>query len=338
MKLVSHWFSLPWIPIALWVTPLVAEEPPVKPIVAPQETHRPVPSLESQEQVVKKIRDILKTEYQKKDLAARIELAKALLQVASDSKDDPAAYYGTLREVVEVAQSAGDLERAFAAIDLMDQQYQVDAFDMKFNALNALSRTAATPQAFESIAQAALGLIDHSVVTDNYDAGVKLAVLAETASRNARKVALNNQAAGRVKEMRDLQSEYVKVKEARQALIQKPDDALASLAVGKFYSFVKNDWEKGLPLLAKGSDEALKSIALKEMAHPSAPADVVALGDAWFDYSEKQQALAKLRSQGRARTFYENVIADLNGLVKVKIEKRLQGLAATPGGRLIYWP
>ena len=48
-------------------------------------------------------------------------------------------------------------------------------------------------------------------------------------------------------------------REACAALQQDPEEpAGESCSVGRYLCFSKGDWEKGLPLLARGSDETLK--------------------------------------------------------------------------------
>ena len=75
---------------------------------------------------------------------------------------------------------------------------------------------------------------------------------------------------------------------AREKLKTDPDDAAASLAVGRWSCFWQGDWEEGLKLLAKGSDAALKSLAAEELAAKPAKADdSVARGDAWWNMAEK---------------------------------------------------
>ena len=82
---------------------------------------------------------------------------------------------------------------------------------------------------------------------------------------------------------------------ARQRLETAPDDPEACLVVGRWSCFRQDDWDAGLKLLAKGSDAALKSLAAKELeSKPSAAAERVARGDAWWDMAEHSTGTARL--------------------------------------------
>ena len=119
------------------------------------------------------------------------------------------------------------------------------------------------------------------------------------------------------------ENEAIKASQAR--LKTKPDDPDACLAVGRWHCFSQGDWEAGLPLLAKGSDAALKSLAAEELAStPSKSEDKIARGDAWWDAAEKAVGKAKNAMRWRAGYWYQEAMPDLApGLGKVKAEKRL---------------
>ena len=54
------------------------------------------------------------------------------------------------------------------------------------------------------------------------------------------------------------------VRVALATLKTNPTDPEANLVVGKYHCFVKDEWEKGLPMLLKGNDAALKELATAE--------------------------------------------------------------------------
>ena len=101
-----------------------------------------------------------------------------------------------------------------------------------------------------------------------------------------------------------------------------PDDAKACLAVGRWNCFYQGDWDEGLKLLAKGSDDALKSLATEELASKPAKAeDKVARGNAWWDLAEKATGKVKAAMRSRAGHWYREALPDLApGLVRSKIE------------------
>src|SRR5436305_1645380 len=54
-------------------------------------------------------------------------------------------------------------------------------------------------------------------------------------------------------------------RQALATLAKAPQDAAANFVVGKYLVLVKNDWDKGLPHLAKGNNLAYKLIARAEI-------------------------------------------------------------------------
>ena len=117
------------------------------------------------------------------------------------------------------------------------------------------------------------------------------------------------------------------MKAARVTLEKTPDDPEANLVVGKYLCFVKGDWDKGLPMLALGKDEALKALAKQELEGAASSTEQAKLGDGWWNLAEKQEGTAKKQIQARAGYWYQKALPGLSGLMKDKVEKRLAQVA-----------
>jgi hypothetical protein len=103
-----------------------------------------------------------------------------------------------------------------------------------------------------------------------------------------------------MKRLRDLSTR------AGQTLAASPDDPEAHLAEGRYLCLVRNDWDAGLPHLAKGSHPALAEAAAQELAKPQDVPGQVKLADLWWDLADKEgNAFDKRRIQARARSWYE---------------------------------
>jgi formylglycine-generating enzyme required for sulfatase activity len=111
-------------------------------------------------------------------------------------------------------------------------------------------------------------------------------------------------------------------------LASKPNDPAANLAVGQFDCFVKAEWDRGLPLLALGSDAELRALAEKELAGVSDAGAQVELGDGWWALSETEAGLARDHLREHAAKWYERAQPSLEGLAKAKVEKRLKEVEA----------
>jgi hypothetical protein len=118
------------------------------------------------------------------------------------------------------------------------------------------------------------------------------------------------------------------MKAAAAVLEKQPDDPAANLTVGKYHCFQKGDWEKGISLLARSGDPALKAAAALEVAAAADPANQVKAGDAWWDLAEKEQGKAQAALRARAIHWYQQALPEISGLAKAKAEKRVREFEA----------
>ncbi len=125
----------------------------------------------------------------------------------------------------------------------------------------------------------------------------------------------------------EIRKERDAVRAAEKTLLEKPDHALSALLVGRFVSFMKGDWERGLPLLRKGADPELRKLADAEAAGPGTEG-ALGLGDGWWAVAEKEPgATAKRTLRARARTWYERALPNLAGFPRTRVLKLLEDLA-----------
>jgi hypothetical protein len=108
----------------------------------------------------------------------------------------------------------------------------------------------------------------------------------------------------RVKEIADLRTAYDAVADAVRTLAAKPKDPEANLALGKFYALEKGDWERGLPLLAQGSDSKLKALVQGEATVKRDSTELQALGDRYVALADSESGAAKANLRRRAGYWY----------------------------------
>lgn len=77
---------------------------------------------------------------------------------------------------------------------------------------------------------------------------------------------------------------------AKAALDVTPTDPDNNFAVGKFLCLVKSDWKRGVTMLALGSNEEFKAIALIELEEKP---NALNLGDGWWKISDGLDGRAK---------------------------------------------
>jgi hypothetical protein len=125
-------------------------------------------------------------------------------------------------------------------------------------------------------------------------------------------------------ELAEYDSEFRAMTAARSVLQSNPEDADANTTVGRYLCFIQADWEKGLPLLAKGKDAGLKQLATKELAQPTDLKELFAIADGWWNRSEtlpdQRRQLCLMR---HAKYWYERAGAMAEGDDRQKVIDRL---------------
>jgi hypothetical protein len=288
------------------------------------------PSAVAQKETEKQIREVFVAEYAKVAPADKQALARKLIKHGTETTDSPAAKYVLFREARDLATQAGDPHTATDAIEAMDEAFAIDAREMKFAALLLLPRAVRGAEGAKALAEETMALVEEYLRADLYERAQRLALVAEPAARNSGDSGLAAHVTARCKEIVALQREDLAVKNHRKTLLTKPDDPEANFAVGRFLFVIKKD-EKGLAMLAQGSDETLKQLAQKELAGPTDAAGQCALGDAWWDYAQADRTQWKAQYQARAVQWYGKALPGLTGLNKAKVEKRLEDLEKDTG-------
>ena len=284
----------------------------------------PVPEDAVQQKVLATIRDTYRADYKAADRAA---LARKLLQKADENKSDPVARFVLLLEAKNVAAKAGENELAFQAIDTMAAEYNISAVQLKAGVIETGAAMASSPRQCQTLIDAARRTIDDAIREDNFAAGrqvgrqvVQLARLTKDRGLVQEAMAKSNAVEAAAKAYSDIQGSMATLKE-------NPNDPDSNLAVGKYLCCTKNDWELGLPMLAKGSNAALKALAARDLQGPATPQEQVVLGDGWWEFADSEQAAVKEQFQERAANGTSRRCQGWWGSSKTR---RKRGCPATP--------
>ena len=265
----------------------------------------------------KSVRELFRDEYAKKSAPDRLALARTLLESGEKTPDEPATRWVLLVEAREVAFQAGDPDLAFRAVDALARAFAVRPASLKLDLLAKLPSPSA---------DAALAVLEEGIRTNDFDAAAKSAEIGRRAALKSGDAGLAARLAARAKEAAQIRTRYAKASRAFETLEKSPDDPEANLEVGEYACLVKGDWEEGLPFLAKGPDGPLTALARKDLAGAEAPDAQAALGDAWWELGDKQKPEAKTRYYDRAAEWYGRALNGLEGIQKVRLEKRLGSL------------
>ncbi|MGA2622137.1 MAG: formylglycine-generating enzyme family protein, partial [Thermoguttaceae bacterium] len=310
----------------------------------------------------------------------KVALARKLLEDGRKNEANRAEQFVLLRRAGEVARDAGDTAAMLEAVDAMVAAgFDIRPLQVKARLLKQLVSVPGGATQVSAVITACVKFAEETAAGGAPDEaldvlGAAKKTLADSTKRaqNANRVARAALArarssadkAAQEKKADEAQAELEAIKSAQTALADcakglqqvrhehevilaaqeklktDPDDADACLAVGRWYCFYEGDWDEGLKLLAKGSDDALKSLAAEELASKPAKAeDKVARGDAWWDLGEKATGKTKAAMRRRAGQWYQEALPELaSGLGKSRVEKRLAQAADEPAPETVSRP
>jgi hypothetical protein len=208
-------------------------------------------------------------------------------------------------------------------VDRLAESFIVDASALKADGL--ISCTWRTTDGAEAVARSIFALNDEMVQVDRYDLATKLLARAKNIADQVKKDDLKSEHAARNTLVTGLAKEFPTA--PAKTLAEKPEDPAANSSMGRFLCFAKEDWERGLPMLAKGSEAGLKSLAEKDLSTPDGSDLQRDLCEGWLSVAEKETS--KLRKDNvteRARFWFDQVESKLLPADRPKIAKRLETL------------
>jgi formylglycine-generating enzyme required for sulfatase activity len=297
---------------------------PLQPKRQPAEKYA-IPSVEIQQKVGDTVEEAYKLA-QAKTPEEKLKLAKSLSEVAKRTTT-PDEQYVLLVKATELACDGGDAGLMLEMCDALGRAFVIEPLTAKVAMLERFTKGPRNPARIQSLVEGSDRVIQEAKAQDQYDAAVRLAKsVADACGRSSPKLRI--EAADRRKGVEKLQKQWEEVQTAQGTLKDQPDDPAANLVVGLWFWLVKDDWKKGLPYLAKGSDEELKALVQRELASATgSPEDRVTLADAWWDVAASRRGDEKKAFLRRAGQWYEQAMPGLIGLSKTKVESRLAEIA-----------
>jgi hypothetical protein len=289
------------------------------PCVAVAQERQPIPDDAAQKAAFDLIAEVYKADFDAaKTPVQKFELATRLMQVGIATNVDIAGQFVLLRIARDIAAENGDLDTALDAIDQFDSRFECDRYSLQLDAASTAAKATKTPADHAALAATLVSVIDDAINSDRYDDAKVLAELALGCARQARDRIRTQQLAAKVKDIDEIQVESVKVQAALKVLAERPADPDSNFAVGRFLCLVKGDWQRGIPMLALGSDDDFKSAAVLELEDTP---NALRIGDAWWSIAERVEGTPKTRAQGYAGKWYRKALRNLSGLNKTRVER-----------------
>lgn len=305
---------LGWVICALFACALVAgAQTPV--------ARKAVPDEKAQATADKLAREVYKDLYSARGADARGAVARRFMDEAGRMGNDLPARYVLLREARDAATDGGDLEAAFAAINATAATFDVDALAMK---ATLLAGQRGSGDAARSRAARWAEVADEAIKAERFDVATKATVGAEQALAVAGDPNATAELRKRVAALRQATVEAAGAQAALDKLARDPNDAESNLAAGRYYCFIRGDWAKGLPMLAKSSDAAVRAVAGKDLANPATADAAFEVAGAWWELADRPNFAPARR---RAAFWYAKSTGGLSGIKKALAEKRVADAA-----------
>jgi hypothetical protein len=297
--------------------------------MAPTARPQPIPDEKAQKEAAELVRDFFKGEFAKTAPQDRAALANRLLREAQETNTDLDLKFVLLREAQVAAVEGGHPELALQALDATGAAFAFDVGKEKVELLAGLARAAKNPEASRNIVAACLNLVEEALKKAQYGEARLLAALVDTTSKTVKDDEWQKDVARRVRETQELLREYDRVAPFEKTLQEKPGDPEANTVLGKFSCFVTGQWERGLEMLAKGSDPVLKKLAQIELAG-SADATVQAkLGDEWWQCGKNLSGKSRFFVQEHAVDWMQKALPHLEAEKKEQVSKTIAAFYAS---------
>lgn len=302
----------------------------------------PLPSKEAARAATAKVREIFAADAAKANTPeAKGKLAGELLGHARETQT-PVDQYVLLDAARALAMEAGDVTAVMESLQMMASRFSINLSAARVEALKDLA-TKAPPASLGRVADLLLDAANEQSNAGDVSKAEDLAEAAATAARRGKDRDRQKKALDRLAEIRDQRKLLAKAKPLEDKLAADPSNRDAAEALGRFRCFVEDDWDAGLPLLARGADPDLAALAQAETNVARDPSSRMALADNWWAFATSAKGPEAAAAEGRARLHYGMILEGLSGLERARVVKRLESAASGASGSvkrpsgLILW-
>lgn len=238
--------------------------------------------------------------------------------------DDVVLRYALLTEALKLTAATDELELVSTIIEDLARCYQIDADELLNNTLNDIANRPRQPKERTQFLLTLLDAIDSEATAERYDRASLLISMATTLVAKSTDNELKKEVQYREQEIAEGQKRFAAAEEARKTLADKPTDAEANLAVGRYLAIARGDWTAALDYLVKGSDLAVQAAAQLDARFGTDASRAGDVGIAWLDAAEKASGPDKPIYLERARAYLARGAANLSAANLTKTQNRFK--------------
>lgn len=264
-------------------------------------------------------------------LQGRIDLASQdqaavfgqLRELAEGPGDDPATRYVLLRLAINAGVRAGGLRGVGEIADELARSFAIDGPALQVEVMRRVVDGIGTADGpgDSTIEREFSGLVERVLMADRIELARQLLAVGAVARDHG---ALDAEVlAAWSPVVSDWAAAADEAGAAALRLVQHPDDPTANLVVGRYLCFVKGRWQAGLPMLARGGDDALRGIAFDDIRVNGEPAQKIAAADGWRLLAERYEGIASWRLRSRADEILRGLYPVTAGLTRLEVDEKM---------------
>ena len=293
----------------------------------PEDSRTAVPDEPARQRASKLLQDAFQDEIgNARTSSQKKALAQKMLRQSQTMEDDPAGRFALLERSCTLAKEANDPATALAVIDQTARIYDVDRWSKKSEFLAEMAKEAKMAIHHRALAEQALPLTRNAMGERRFEIAAELGELALDEASKALDPKLLAAARRAAKDSKQSLTRFHEYEDAKARLQQQPGDHAANLTAGRYECLVVGDWDTGLRKLAAGGDK----LAAKELTDPKDADAQAAVGDGWWDLATDNTSVDQANLFHRAARWYEKALPQATGLLKAKLEKRLDSIKDAP--------
>ena len=294
----------------------------------------PLPDNAAREKALATVREVFKGDFEKaKSVAEQSALSQKLSKVASESKDDAVSRLVLWELVAETAAKAGETKTAFAALEAISTDFEIDELALKARTFVKIVPYITSKNLREAIDSVTPAIVA-AVRRDRYDVAKSFTDQAKTLVEQFGDGTIKREVESQRLEVERLEKAFADVPAAIKSLSANTADARANGIVGKF-QIEKANWDAAIQHIALCGEKEFAEIAILEMRKPTQLEDQLAVADGWWKLADKINGPLSIQMKLHAAEMYKPLFAKTTGLAQKLLEARLAEAAKIPVSPLV---
>ncbi|ADB15385.1 Glycosyl hydrolase family 98 putative carbohydrate binding module [Pirellula staleyi DSM 6068] len=293
----------------------------------------PPPSTEALAKARELLHEVLATEFAAaKTAEKKMKLVDDLLEIGSLPDQAVADQFAVLVEALERSFTFEQFSRAES--ELL-RRYNTPLLTERLTGLKSCV-TQARPDHVTKFAESILRAVDDAEQSQAYELAVEFSDVGQSLGKKTGERKLTSIFVERSQRSGRLQVAHRDCAPLLESMASNSLDDAGKFKCGQYLALVRSDWPAALPLLALGKDDpSIAKAVLKDIAAPTAPDDIIALADSWWQLSEQATELSQEGYRKRAIHWY--LKAKEAGVRGLGLEKATQRTSTTLGDWLAEW-